>query len=301
MKKILSLILAALLMLSFCVTAFCWSVPYDIAYDDSAKLYFAVTEKVIPSENAALVRPVKLIKGDLPLGELHLVRDITSGVLIPGNVYIFASVEEGIHPTYVFSPTSYDTATLSFKDKNSNNEDIIENINSGYYKKADDKRIDAKNNEISEKVRYSLAEILELCEDYTEDVTVTEDFSFSYSTLYDVIKDIEVRKIKKDGAYSECVVLSFTADDVTFRVSSDAKILIGENGHTAEYTLSTEDRDKLLSLVPEKELSLPAINHGTSVSFVLILSAVILFVILFIILILITVIKLRHRKKRSNS
>ena len=299
MKKLISLVLAVLLMLSFCVTAFGWSVPYDIAYDDTAVLYFAVAEEVFPSENAAVVRPVKLIKGDIPLRELHLIKDISGGVLVPGNVYIFASVEEGIHPTYVFTPTSYDTDTLSFKDKNSNNEDIIENINSGYYKEADDKRIDAKNDEISEKVRYSLAEVLELREGYTDDVTVTEDFSFSYNTLYDVIKDIEVRKIKKDGAYSENTVLSFTAKDVTFSVTSDAKIIIGENGYRAEYTLSTADRDRLLSLVPEKELSLPTINHGTSVFFIFILSAIILFAILIIILILIIVIKLRHKKKPS--
>ncbi len=262
MKKLFLIFIVIILAFTYTVPAFGWSVPEDLSSENNAKIYFAETVKVFSSENTAVVRPVKLIKGDVPLNKLYLVKNVYEP-LIPGNVYIFASISENIDMTCVFSPTSYNTDTLSFYDKDGNNERLIRYINEGKYKNADNERIDGLNEELSEKVRYPLTKILNLSENTDEEVSVTEDYSIPYSDFYAVCKDIEVCKIKDHGTYSEYIIADFSLPEASFRITSDAKLITGKNSYYAEYILSSSDRDKLLSLIPEEELSLPFMRKGT--------------------------------------
>lgn len=297
MKKLLVILSAILILLTFTLPVFAWSVPEDIASDDSALIYFAQVLKVYPDEETALVSPVKVIKGDIPVEGLHLVKKCT-GLITPGNVYIFLSTEENIQQTYAFSPTSYDTDTLSFSRVDGNNERLIRYINEGKYKSADAERTDRINSEIKGKNSIKLSELLGLTESTELPISVkntfNKSFDIDYNAFLSLCDEITAYEIKDGGAYSEYRQMFYYAGEKAVTLTTDAKIIISDNSFHAEYYISGADKNKLLSLFPEEKADLPTITMG---SFVIV--AAIAF-ILFSIMVFISLPVLIKKKKKKK-
>ncbi len=294
MKKTISAFLSIIMILMTSFSAFAWSVPEDIGYEDEAKIYFAKVIRSYPSENTVVVRPVKTIKGDVPLGKLHIIRNCNKQV-IPGNVYIFLTISENFQDTYAFTPTSYDTDFLSFSRVDGNNDRLIKYINNGYYTAKDNERIDRLNNEIKGEKSLRLSELLKSGDDINNgNVSVKNALNDTYEIdsiyFYSLCEEITVYEIKDHGTYSDCKQMVFYADNKAFTLTSDAKIITSDNSYYAEYFVSAEDRDKLLSLITDEKL--PAINKG---SLIIVISVIC--IALTTILITGTAVKVKRKKK----
>lgn len=276
MKKLLCILLSALMIFLTSFSAFAWSVPEDIGYEDEAKIYFAEVISSYPSENSVVVKPIKTIKGNVPLGKLHIVRQCFKHV-VPGNVYIFLTVSENFQDTYVFTPTSYDTDTLSFSRVDGNNDRLIKYINQGDYKHKDDERINRLNNELKGANSLKLSELLEITPKKTDGIVTAKNklndtYDIDNIYFYSLCEEITVYEIKDHGIYSDCGQMIFYTDDNAFTITSDAKIITSDNSFYAEYFVSAEDRDKLLSLVTDEKL--PTINKGSMITVISVLCIV---------------------------
>lgn len=299
MKKLFVIPLVILILLTCTIPVFAWSVPEDIASDDSALIYFAQVLRFFPDEETAIVSPVKVIKGDIPVEGLRLIKRCT-GLMIPGNVYIFLSTEENIQNTYAFfSPTSYDTDTLSFSRVDSNNERLIKYINEGKYKEADSKRIDKLNSKIKSEKSIKLSELLGLSENDTLPISVKNTFNKShdidYNSFFSLCDGITAYEIKDDKVYSEFRQMFYYAGQKAITLTTDAKIITSDNSFHAEYVISAADKDKLLSLFPEEKASLPSINTGT-----VIIVAIISFIIISLIIIITLAVVIKKKKKKKK-
>lgn len=298
MKKLLVIFSAIIILLTCTVPVFAWSVPEDLASDDSALIYFAEVLRYFPDKETAIVSPVKVIKGDIHLEGLHLVKRCT-GLIIPGNVYIFLTVEENVQQTYAFSPTSYDTDTLSFSRVDRNNERLIRYINEGKYKKADNQRIDTLNSEIKSENSIRLSEILGLSEDGKPSASVKNTFNISYdldyNTFYSLCDEITAYEIKDGGVHSEFRQMFYYAGEKAFTLTTDAKIITDDNSFYAEYVISSADKDKLLSLFPEDKTELPYQNKGVAV-----IVTVISFILICLIIIITLIAAIKKKKKKKH-
>ena len=147
MKKLISLISIAILLLSLSVTVFAGSVPEDLLHYDGAHIFFG--EVLSYTENGDVaVSPVKKIKGDIKTGtkqtysNANAIGDID---IKPGNVYLITYFDEN-NPTDIFEVTSYDTQTLKLKNVEGDMWERFEKyLNDGEYEKAEQERIDKLN------------------------------------------------------------------------------------------------------------------------------------------------------------
>lgn len=148
MKKIFSVLLVALIFLSFSASiAFAGSIPEDLLYDDCSQVFFAkvVDYDLVEEHSEIKVIPVKSIKGDVTLeSETVYYRINPTGIfaLKKGYTYLFAYLDEH-NPTYIFRVSDYDTKILKLIDVNDDNNmwKRFENyLNEGKYEKAEKKR-----------------------------------------------------------------------------------------------------------------------------------------------------------------
>lgn len=262
MKKALCAVLSVILIISLSVTAFAWSVPWDITSDDDATLFFGEVVSFYPKKNSATVAANKIIKGDIRKGGLVLVEGIYD-TLIPGNTYIFASFNKGFGETYVFYPDSYDTETLTLSDRDDPDNNVERMINDGTYKAADDRRIDKINNTLrTNEKALSLADVLNLSEDDIKTVTIDFEYQTSYTEFFNTCKEITAYPVQKDTK-SPLRIMTFSVGDNVYHITSDAKIISDKHSYYAEYTVSAADRDRLTAFLPEDSENLPAIHNGT--------------------------------------
>ena len=116
MKKLLAGIFAIMAVLCLYVTAYAGDIPESLLCDDESQVFFAeVTEY---KDTYVKVIPVKIIKGDVKLGEE--VRYDQATLIGEFSVkrdmaYLFAKADEN-NPTYIFRASDYDTQTLDLID-----------------------------------------------------------------------------------------------------------------------------------------------------------------------------------------
>ncbi|MBR3767324.1 MAG: hypothetical protein IKL10_03675 [Clostridia bacterium] len=289
MKKLFSIIISLILLLLLSTSAFAWSVPGDLYSDDNVTIYFAEVINMYPSFNKVSVIPTKIIKGDVPLGQLKIA-DTSHQILIPGNTYIFASFNDDVN-NYVFFPDSYDTDTLKLSDKTDIDNDIEIPINSGKYKESDNKRIDKINQELKTVGQpVTLSEALGLQKNAENTVKIENYYDIPYDEFYSVCSTITAYPVDSRSTKSQLRQMTIYTEDITFGITSDAKILMNSHTTYADYTVSAKDRDKLLSLLPEEELELPFIYKGTVLLIIKIISLLAFIAIIF------SLLKLRRKK-----
>jgi len=153
MKKLISLISIAILLLSLSVTVFAGSIPEDLLHYDDAQIFFAEVMDNYKSPDGVPcveVKPLKVVKGDVKVGsgdnEVYYVyynpNTIGDFKVKVGNVYLFTYFDEN-NPTDIFEVTGYETSTLKLKNVEGDMWKRFEKyLNNGDYEKAELERRD---------------------------------------------------------------------------------------------------------------------------------------------------------------
>lgn len=126
MKRFLTGVIILFLLLGSAFTASATNVPEDLLHSDNAQIFFAEVIDYRPIAKTpdvpyVLLRPVKVIKGDVSLEygwELpyHCPDPMGDFRVKKGKVYLIATSSHGDRYTAMYRATSYDTATLDLID-----------------------------------------------------------------------------------------------------------------------------------------------------------------------------------------
>ncbi len=278
MKKFICAILTLITFFAMSFSALAGSVPYDLAEYDDAVIYFGQVKKVFYGEQQAAVKPVKVIKGDVPINdELKLVK-IGYQPLIAGNTYIFASFAAPSE-TYIFFPDSYDTETLHLSERSAFYDEVEERINSGRYKDTDNLRIDRINEFLVTGTGKQLTDILGIRNDGTGTVS-TKDNKITEKGFYNNFNEIVIypadQKTTVDKRLEIMTIYTENGNELTLTSDGKIEIVNHEKLKREAYIISTENRDKLISVLYNEKL--PFIHLGTvqtTAGAVLIISAVV--------------------------
>ena len=116
MKKILTVLIAVVIIVLNTASVFAGDIPETILSDDAAQLYFGelVEVNVLSNDFKTVVKPVKKVKGDVSVGvesEYISPQFVGNFSAKKGNVYLFAYINES-NPLYIFEVDSYDTTTI---------------------------------------------------------------------------------------------------------------------------------------------------------------------------------------------
>lgn len=262
MKKFICAFISMLMLFAMSFSASAGSIPLDLAEYDEAVIYFGQVKKVYYSSEQALIKPVKVIKGDVPADGTLVLENTGLTPLIPGNTYIF-SVFRDTGETYIFYPDSYDTETLKLAERGSFWEEVQKRINSGRYKETDNMRIDRNNEALIKTEGIMLSEACEISKDLPQTVVAGKNTEVSHEGFYTLCEEITAYPIDISNNINTSLItasISLTNGN-TLDITSDGKIQICSPKTRSIYVVSTEDKDRLLSLLPEKDL--PFINQGT--------------------------------------
>lgn len=264
MKKFICAFISMLMLFAMSFSASAGSIPWDIAEYDEAVLYFGQVKKVYYSSNQAVIKPLKVIKGDVPIDGSLIIENIgLLSPLIPGNTYIFAGALGDKGQINIFFPDSYDTETLKLAERGSFWEEVQKRINSGRYKETDNMRIDRNNEALIKTEGMMLSEACEISKDLPQTVVAGKNTEVSYEDFYTLCEEITAYPIDISNNINTSLItasISLTNGN-TLDITSDGKIQICSPKTRSIYVVSTEDKDRLLSLLPEKDL--PYINQGT--------------------------------------
>lgn len=268
MKKLISLISIAILLLSLSVTVFAGSVPEDLLHYDGAHIFFG--EVLSYTENGDVaVSPVKKIKGDIKTGtkqtysKANAIGDID---IKPGNVYLITYFDEN-NPTDIFEVTSYDTKTLKLKNVEGDMWERFEKyLNDGEYEKAEQERIDKSNAALTiEGEEISLAGLFEIID--IDKCDKIEFALFNRQAKYEIDKEkffkladeIYLKDVKNTLASSDnSFVINAYEGEKTYSVymwdnckvaNSRTEMFSAPQG---DYIIKAADYEKLIELFPEE-------------------------------------------------
>lgn len=260
MKKFICVILTLIVFCSMSFPAFAGSVPWDLAEYDEAVIFFGQVKKGFYGAKQAVVKPVKVIKGDVPIdGSLVLV-DIGLTPVIPGNTYIFASYSSENH---IFFPDSYDTETLQLSERSAFYDEVQKRINSGRYKDTDNLRIDRNNELLITEPGIKLRNACGISKDNPEVIKSDYLEGDSLEEFLTLCEQTEVFPVDISVNIDNRLIAMTveTENNGRIDITSDGKIQVCKKNSRDIYVISTSDRDKLLSLLPEENL--PHIHQGT--------------------------------------
>ncbi len=277
MKKFICAFISMLMIFLTSFSASAGSIPWDLAEYDEAVIYFGQVKKVYHSSNQAVIKPLKVIKGDVPIDGSLIIENIgLLTPLIPGNTYIFAGVLEDDGQIGIFFPDSYDTETLKLAERGSFWEEVEKRINSGNYKKTDDMRIDRINEALVNGDGIRLSEACEMSMEAPQTIEA-DNTALTFGEFYMLCDEIEAYPIDiKHNINNSLVRASVKLENGNrIDITSDGKIQICYPKTRSIYVISSEDRDKLLDVLCNEKL--PFIHLGTvltAAGAVLIISAV---------------------------
>ena len=268
MKKLISLISIAILLLSLSVTVFAGSVPEDLLHYDGAHIFFG--EVLSYTENGDVaVSPVKKIKGDIKTGtkqtysNANAIGDID---IKPGNVYLITYFDEN-NPTDIFEVTSYDTQTLKLKNVEGDMWERFEKyLNDGEYEKAEQERIDKLNAALTiEGEEISLTGLFEIID--IDKCDKIEFALFNRQAKYEIDKE-KFFKLA-DEIYLKDVKNTLASSDNSFVINAYEgekiySVYMWDNCKVAnsrtemfsapqgDYIIKAADYEKLIELFPEE-------------------------------------------------
>ena len=278
MKKIIA-VLFTVFVLSFNVYA--GSIPEDLIHSDNAQIFFA--EVISYNENSDIeILPVKKIKGDVNIGSNQIYHDpnVAGNFQIKvGNTYLFTYFDEN-NPTDIFETTSMDTKTLKLKNVTGDMWERFENnLNSGKYEKAEQKRIDKINSEleaIGNKI--SLLEFLNIDK---EKIKRIDDIEISFGSTFEkyeideddfikvakkiMLTDVENTAIVDEGFPKGGIYITVTFENeeskpvlmpvyayISDKCQVDSYSLFMSRFPMTDYIITFDDYTKLINLTYEK-------------------------------------------------
>ena len=261
MKKIICILLTLIIFSTFSFVAFAGDVPYALAENDDAVIYFGQVKKAYYSEKQALVKPIRVIKGDVPIDGTLVLENIGISPVITGNTYIFTRFSD-TGESYILYPDSFDTATLKVADRSAFSDEIEAKINSGRYKETDNQRIDRINEALITGTGIRLTETFGMKKETSQTIKA-DNKKLSYEKFYLLCDEITAYPVDISENINKALIASSIKleNGNTIDITSDGKIQISYPSSRRIYVVSTEDRDKLLSLLPEENL--PSIHFGT--------------------------------------
>ncbi len=277
MKKFICAFISMLMLFGISFSASAGSIPWDIAEYDEAVLYFGQVKKVYYSSNQAVIKPLKVIKGDVPIDGSLIIENIgLLTPLIPGNTYIFAGVLEDAGQLDIFFPDSYDTETLKLAERGSFWEEVQKRINSGRYKDTDNLRIDRINEFLVTGTALKLSEVCGISKDNPKAIKSDYIKDADFDEFYSLLEGIDAFPVDRAvNIDNRLIAMTVETENSRIDITSDGKIQVCLPLERSIYVISTADRDRLLSLLPEENL--PFIHLGTvltAAGAVLIISAV---------------------------
>ena len=147
MKKILTVLIAVVIIVLNTASVFAGDIPETILSDDAAQLYFGelVEVNVLSNDFKTVVKPVKKVKGDVSVGvesEYISPQFVGNFSAKKGNVYLFAYINES-NPLYIFEVDSYDTTTIKVTGAKDDMWQRFQSyLHEGKYEEAEKERLD---------------------------------------------------------------------------------------------------------------------------------------------------------------
>lgn len=254
MKKSFCAFISLLMIFLSSFSAAAGSIPWDLAEYDEAVIYFGQVKKVYYSSNQAVIKPLKIIKGDVPVNGSLIIEDIGLTPVIPGNTYIFTGFRDSTQ-TYIFYPDSYDTEILKLAERGSFWEDVQKRINSGRYKETDDMRIDRINEALINGDSVRLSEAFGITAEEPQDIKA-EDTSIAFEDFYKLCDKIEAYPVDIGSNINNSLIRTSVKleNGNSIDITSDGKIQVCSPKTRSIYVVSTEDRDTLLSSLYDEKL-----------------------------------------------
>ena len=261
MKKFVCMLLTLIIFFTIPFVAFAGDVPYALAENDEAEIYFGQIKKTYYIERQAVVKPIKVIKGDVPIDGTLVLENIGISPVITGNTYIFARFSD-TGESYILYPDSFDTATLKVADRSAFADEIEEKINSGRYKETDNQRIDRINEALITGTGIRLSEILNINKEEPQAIKA-DNKKIAFGKFYMLCDEITAYPVDISENINKALIASSIKleNGSTIDITSDGKLQISYPDSRKIYVISTEDRDKLLEFMPEENL--PLIHFGT--------------------------------------
>ncbi len=289
MKKIICIISIMMIVLSMPMTALAGSIPEDLLHVDDAQVFFAEVLAYHPNKEYSDIElsPVKVIKGDVKTGvklTYYNPNAVGNFMVREGNVYLFTYFDEH-NPTDIFEVTSYDTSVLKLKNVSGDMwERFEEYLNNGDYEKAEQQRIDRKNETL-----LKTGETITLTEYLGADLVNTKSSVSIYSgplaidverdKFFKIANEIVLEKIEPapSDLNGHNIIISLPENMEAVYISSDCK-LSRQNTTTSmilpnEYVMKAEDKAKISALI-EKEQNLPPMRRVSVVAVVALALAV---------------------------
>ena len=269
MKKFICAFISVLMLFITSFSAAAGSIPWDIAEYDEAVLYFGQVKKVYYSSNQAVIKPLKVIKGDVPVDGSLIIENIgLLSPLIPGNTYIFAGALGDKGQIDIFFPDSYDTETLKLAERGSFWEEVQRRINSGRYKETDDMRIDRINEALINGDGVSLSEAFGMIKEEPQAVD-SGSKKLTFGEFYALCDEIEAYPIDIGNNINNSLIRTSVKLENGNRIdiTSDGKIQICYPMNRSIYVVSAEDRDKLLDALCSERLPFIYTGYVTAASY----------------------------------
>ncbi len=269
MKKFICAFISVLMLFGASLSASAGSIPWDIAENDEAVLYFGQVKKVYYSSDQVVIKPLKVIKGDVPTDGSLIIENIgLLSPLIPGNTYIFAGALGDKGQLDIFFPDSYDTDTLNLAERGSFWEEVQERINSGKYKEADNKRINKKNEALISGDKVKLSEVFGMIKEEPQAVDA-DSTKLTFGEFYTLCDEIEAYPIDIENNINNSLIRASVKLENGNRIdiTSDGKIQICYPKNRSIYVVSTEDRDKLLSVLCNEKLPFIYTGYVTAAAY----------------------------------
>lgn len=269
MKKFICAFISVLMLFGASLSAAAGSIPWDIAENDEAVLYFGQVKKVYYSSDQVVIKPLKVIKGDVPTDGSLIIENIgLLSPLIPGNTYIFAGALGDKGQLDIFFPDSYDTDILNLAERGSFWKEVQERINSGKYKEADNKRINKKNEALISGDKVKLSEVFGMIKEEPQAVDA-DSTKLTFGEFYTLCDEIEAYPIDIENNINNSLIRASVKLENGNRIdiTSDGKIRICYPENRSIYVVSTEDRDKLLSVLCNEKLPFIYTGYVTAAAY----------------------------------
>lgn len=280
MKKVNSIFIIVIMLLSMSFTAFAGDVPEGLLSNDDAQVFFG--EVLDYNDNTVTVCPRVKIKGDVLTGtKQHYNKPYPVGNfnVKAGNVYLFTYFDEN-NETNIFEVTSYDTATLKIKNTNFDIWKRFESyLNDGEYEKAEQDRINKINatlTEVGDEI--TLAALTETNADSSYKVEIglfgkQESYEIDkreFFRIADRIRLIDVENTLVMNPADGLVIHCYEDGDIhEITIWDNCKVagsrVASSSAPTGDYTIKASDYKELVSLFPEEaKAKLPPLNSPSA-------------------------------------
>lgn len=273
MKKIISILCVAIMLLSLSFTALAGDVPEGLLGNDEAQVFFGEVVSYEPDGEIPYVEviPTKKIKGDVIVdgscATWQFAEKVGNFDVVPGKQYLFTWFD-GNNPTNIFDVTSFDTKTLKLKNVTGDMWERFEKyLNDGEYEKAEQERLNNPKPVNNEQKAERLSQLFDIDRSEVEKVEViypAENDPYGcyvdVDSFFDIAEKIilspteEPNPMDTDGIF----IIALDKDENRHSIwldkhaRVDKEIAMATSILSTGYSISEEDYIKLYEFLPEE-------------------------------------------------